>query len=121
MAQMQVLAESLPGYAPGGADPLRDHRIERFDFRQIVGAFDAARAAGFVGQWAMMDALLTAHLAGSDSEALGGDLAYRYGSDGSLAQVGLSAAQSILDAGGPAPQPLRSAAELGADPIKLAG
>jgi len=65
--------------------------------------------------------LLTAQLSGSDTESLGGDLAYRYGTTGNLAQVGLSAAQSILDAGGAAPQALRSPGELGADPTKLAG
>jgi len=35
-----------------------------------------------------MNTLLDAHLGGSDSEALGGDLAYRYGLSGSPAGLG---------------------------------
>jgi hypothetical protein len=48
----------------------------------------------------MMNALLDAHLGGSDGAALGGDLAYQYGKAGSLAGVGLAAAQSVLEATG---------------------
>jgi hypothetical protein len=45
-----------------------------------------------------MNGLLDAHLASSDSEALGGDLAYQYGHAGTLAGVGLSGAQQMIGA-----------------------
>jgi Ca2+-binding RTX toxin-like protein len=123
LVQLQFVAEAMAGFAAGGGDPLRDERIERFDFRPIAAAYDAGRAGGYAGQWAIMDALLAAHLAGSDDEALGGDLAYRYGMTGSLSDIGLAAAQSILaEPGfGTSPQALRPTAELGADPVRLAG
>jgi hypothetical protein len=45
-----------------------------------LSAFDAARAADpMIRRWAMMNALLELHLAGSDDAALGGDLAYQFG------------------------------------------
>jgi hypothetical protein len=44
----------------------------------------------------MTNALLDAHLAGSDTEALGGDLAYRYGLAGTLAGIGTGPAQAVL-------------------------
>ena len=86
VSNLQVIAEAMSDFAPGGADPLRDNKVELFDFSKIVQKFDAARAAssGNASHWAVMNSLLDAHLAGSDSEAIGGDLAYRYGLNGSL-------------------------------------
>ncbi|UUZ65419.1 hypothetical protein LP417_13335 [Polaromonas sp. P1-6] len=46
-----------------------------------------------------MNSLLDAHLQGSNTAALGGDLSYQYASTGSLAGIGLGAAQSSLAAG----------------------
>lgn len=36
------------------------------------------------------------HLTGSDSAALGGDLAYQYGKNGTLAGIGLTSAQGVI-------------------------
>jgi Ca2+-binding RTX toxin-like protein len=119
--QVQFIAEAMAGYAPGGADPLRDERIERFDFKALVAAFDAARGEEIAGQWAAMDALLDAHIGGSDTVALGGDLAYRYGLSGSFAGIGWSAAQAALAEPVLAPQALQATAAMAADPVKLGG
>ena len=71
--------------------------MERFDFLTLVQAFDAARAANAnITRWQMMDKLLTAHLAASDSEALGGDLAYQYNLNGTLAGIGWGKAQEVV-------------------------
>jgi hypothetical protein len=45
---------------------------------------------------ALTNALLAPHLSGSDTSALGGDLAYRYGQNGSLAGMGVAAAEETL-------------------------
>ncbi|MCX7893284.1 MAG: putative Ig domain-containing protein [Burkholderiales bacterium] len=121
--QLQVIAEAMPGFVRGRDDALRDQGVERFDLRAIVARFDAARAAGFKGKWAAMSALLDAHLGGSDAEALGGDLAYRYGLTGSLAAIGTTAARGILGAPafGALAQPLLAdAAALGEGTVRLA-
>jgi hypothetical protein len=44
----------------------------------------------------LTNALLDYHLSGSDTAALGGDLAYQYGKTGTLADVGVAAAQDIM-------------------------
>ena len=121
--EIQFVAEAMAGFARGGTDPLRDQTVERFDFRAIVDAFDAARAGGYAGRWAIMHALLDAHLAGSDDEALGGDLAVRYGVAGSLAGVALGAAQAVLadPAFGAAPQALGRASAQPDDGLRLSG
>jgi Ca2+-binding RTX toxin-like protein len=119
---LQVIAEVMQGYEPGGANALLDDRVERFDFGAIVDRFDADRAQQpLVGRWMMMNALLDAHLGGSDAAALGGDLAYQYGVNGSLAGIGLGAAQRIVgDAGfGRSTQTLLAPQALGEGSIKL--
>jgi len=94
---LQVIAEAMAGYSPGGADPLLDQKVEQFDFQGLVAAYDAARAADpLLDRWTLMNALLDAHLAGADDAALGGDLAYQYGLNGNLAGIATSAAQDVL-------------------------
>jgi hypothetical protein len=114
VATLQVIAEAMAGYDPAGTDPLLDHRVERFNFAAIVQAFDAARASQTVTRWQVVQKLLDAHIGGADAEALGGDLAYRYGAAGGLAGIGVDKATSILVATqfGSAPQPLQAPAEL---------
>jgi hypothetical protein len=123
LREVQFIAEAMAGFSPGGGDWLRDQPIERFDFRAIVDAFDAARAAGFTGQWAIVDTLAATQLAIPDSAALGGDLAYRYGTNAGLGSIGLGAAQSILAEPrfASSPQTLRPIDELIADPVRLIG
>jgi hypothetical protein len=102
--------------------PSADHAVEAFDFRALVSAFDAARAAArTMRSWALMNELLDAHLASSDDLAIGGDLAAQYALNGTLAGMGWSAARESVAAPdfGKAMQPLHSAAQLGADPVKL--
>ncbi|MGH8618703.1 MAG: putative Ig domain-containing protein [Burkholderiales bacterium] len=95
--RLQVVAEAMAGFDQAGADPLKDDKLETFDFKALVQKFDQARAANpAVNRWAVTNALLSAHLGGSDTEALGGDLAYRYGLTGTLAGIGIGSAQGIL-------------------------
>ena len=60
-------------------------------------------------------------LGGSDTEALGGELAYTYGTAGSLAGVAVSTAQELITAGSfGGKQTLRPRDELSAGAVKLA-
>ena len=94
---LQVLAEAMPGYSPTSPDPLLDNKVETFNFTALVAAFDAARAANQnLTSWNLMNGLLDAHLSGSDTAALGGDLAYQYGVAGTVAGIGFNPAQTEL-------------------------
>ena len=113
--KLQIVAEAMAGFSQGGTDPLHDQKIEQFDFAGLVQQFDAERAANpALTSWALANALAGFHLSGSDAAALGGDLAYLYGRDGSLSVVGITAAQAILSdaAFGVAPQGLKPPAAL---------
>jgi Ca2+-binding RTX toxin-like protein len=111
VARLQVFTEAMPGYDQHSADPLLNNKVEQFNFAALANAFDAA---GQVSGWALTNALLSAHLSGSDTEAIGGDLAYQYGKSGSLSGIGLAPAQDVINAPefGSSAQALRTPPEL---------
>lgn len=97
VARLQVHADATSAYDPASADPLRNRRIQVFDFQGIVAAFDAARTASpALGTWSAAEVLAAHHFGGSDIEAYGGALAYQYGSSGTFAGMSLPAVQSAL-------------------------
>ena len=119
---LQAFTETMTGYEPNSADPLLNKKIQQFDFQMLVDAFDQARAADpLLNRWALMNKLLDAHIAGSNTEALGGDLAYQYGLNESLAGIGIAPAQSILADPhfGSAPQTLQPLSALQQGPVRL--
>ena len=109
-------------YDAASADPLRNRQVEVFDFDRIVRNFDAARSADAANAsgWAVMNALLDAQVQGSDSAALGGDMSFQYATAGSLAGIGLGAAQAGLGAGTASWQVLKPRSELETGTVKLA-
>lgn len=96
VVNLQVIAESMTAFSLGGADALRDNKVENFNFANMVAAFDAE---GAIANWQLTDERLTAHLnAGSDTAAIGGDLAYQYGKNSNLTGMGLLNTQSVIAA-----------------------
>jgi Ca2+-binding RTX toxin-like protein len=94
---LQMIIDGTSDYVPGSADATRDNKVERFNFEGLVAAFDAARAATpALTTWALSNSLLAQYLAGSDTDAIGGDLAYRYGRFGNLNDISYSPAIGIL-------------------------
>ncbi len=115
VAKLQVMAEAMAGFVQGGSDALKNQKVENFNFAGLVGAFDAARSANSgLTSWALTNALSSFQLAGSDTAAMGGDLAYQYGRNGTLAGIGVTPALSTLsDANlGINPQALNTLASL---------
>lgn len=79
----------------GGANP-SGWNIDRFDFKALVQAFDAAKVANpKLTSWNLMNGMLDAHLENSGSMAIGGELAARYSSGGESA-ISLGTAQNAL-------------------------
>jgi hypothetical protein len=96
---LQVIADAMAAFDAESTDQLLSHKVQTFDFRGLVSAFDEAlsQSPGMTS-WALTNALLANHLAASDDAALGGDLAYWYGRNGSLAGISLQAAQQVIGA-----------------------
>jgi len=72
---LQVIMPGTAGYEENSGGDLFAHDIQGFDLNKLVERFNASGQ----NRWRLMDSLLDAHLEGSDSEALGGDIAYQYG------------------------------------------
>jgi trimeric autotransporter adhesin len=106
-------------YDPTSTDPTRNAQVEVFDFAKLARSYDAAARAGNAGSWSVMNSLLDAHLQGSDTAALGGDLSYQYAVAGSFSGIGLGAAQSALAAGSTEWQTLKPRSELEQGSIRL--
>ncbi len=98
---LQVVAEAMAGFNQAGSNALRDDSTERFNLNGLIGRFDQLRQSNpFLSQWAVAGALAQFHLGGSDTAAIGGDLAYRYGLDGTLAGSSAADAASLIGAAG---------------------
>jgi hypothetical protein len=97
LVTLQLVEAASKSYNPKSTDPLVNRKVETFDFGKLAGQFDAAVAANpKLTSWSLMDGLLSAHLAGSDGEAIGGDLAFYYGLNGGLAGIGLDVAVATV-------------------------
>ncbi|MBU0621029.1 MAG: hypothetical protein KJ795_04185 [Gammaproteobacteria bacterium] len=95
---LQVMADAMAAFDQNSADPLLNRCVQDFDFTAIVNAFDQARGASTTFMhWSATNTLLAAHLGGSDTDALGGDLAHQYGTNGSLTGMNLTAVQTALN------------------------
>ena len=122
VTRLQVIAEAMADFALGGSDPLKNEKAESFDFAGLVGAFDAARSANpGLSSWALASALGDFQAAGSNTAAIGGDLAYQYGRNGTLAGIGLTSALNVLsDVNlGSAPQTLNPLSGLQTGAVRL--
>jgi Ca2+-binding RTX toxin-like protein len=98
---LQIVLDATEEFDAGSADPLYNRRVQTFDFLGMVSAFDTARAATpGLTSWEITNALLAFHLSGADDMALGGDLAYWYGKNRTLAGISLQSAQQVIGAAG---------------------
>jgi Ca2+-binding RTX toxin-like protein len=94
---LQLMLDATQDFDSTSSDGLYNQRVQTFNFLGLVGAFDQTRAASpGVTSWDVTNALLQWHLRGSDDAALGGDLAYWYGSRRGLAGFSLQAAQEAI-------------------------
>jgi hypothetical protein len=102
IGRLQVVVDTTSDFAPGTGDVLRTSRLCVLDLVSLVNAFDAARAANpTLVNWTPTDTqFAAARLGSSDSAAIGGTLAYRYSTEGTLAQVGYSTAVADLSSSG---------------------
>lgn len=81
----------------GGTGTSFNKTFEIFDFKKIVGAFDAASSEDpSVVQWNIINALNSSHIDGSDDQALGGTIADIYAQANYL-EYYESAANVLLD------------------------
>lgn len=112
LARLQVFIEDEE-YSGSGSDPLRNERVQWFDFRGIADRVGSTVGSVLSGQQ-MAQALLDFHTGGSEDSAFGGDIAAYYHCTGSLQGMGRTFAHKVLDPSGlgVAAQPLRQISDL---------
>jgi Ca2+-binding RTX toxin-like protein len=78
--RLQMITASTGGdFDANSADKLVNRKVVIFDFLKIVQGFDTARVSNpALSQWSVTPSLNTAYLSGSNTQAMSGDLAYRY-------------------------------------------
>jgi hypothetical protein len=97
VSKLQLILDTTSDYDPTSTDPTLNKKIEQFDFVALASKFDQALVATpTLNSWALTHALASYQLNGSDTSALGGDLAYQYGKVGNLSGIGINATQAIL-------------------------
>lgn len=97
---LQVMTEG-GDYVAGSSNAITDHKVELFNFNGLVARFDAARAATpSLQSWNMASSLSQFSSGGSDSAAIGGDLAYQYALHGSLSALSAMPALTIIGSPG---------------------
>ncbi|WP_166871279.1 putative Ig domain-containing protein [Massilia mucilaginosa] len=115
VANLQMVIEGGSDYNATSANKLNNKKVEQFNFDGLVGAFDAARTATpAMTSWALSTSLLNFYLSGSDTAAIGGDLAYQYAGNGNLSSMSMLPAGALLSspAFGVSAQPLQAGSAL---------
>lgn len=94
---LQMIEADASDDEHGKSASMHDQQVETFDFLSLADKFDQARLANpNLRSWSLMNGLLDAYQGGSNDAALGGDLAYYYGTQGSLSGMSLATAQNTL-------------------------
>ncbi|MBK9160736.1 MAG: tandem-95 repeat protein [Nitrosomonadales bacterium] len=85
ISTLQVITEAMSGFDPNSSDPLLNRRVQQFDFVGLANRFEAAQTADpSITSWQLGPHLADFSLGGSDTAAIGGDMAYLYGKNGNL-------------------------------------
>lgn len=115
IANLQIVIEGTTDYDATSANAINNKKVEQFNFDGLVTAFDQARTANpALTSWSLSSSLLNFYLSGSDTAAIGGDLAYQYARNGNLSNISAGPAQAILGSSqfGVGSQNLRAISEL---------
>jgi Ca2+-binding RTX toxin-like protein len=98
ISTLQVIVGSAAGYDVQSSDPLLNKAVQQFDFVRLANQFEAALAADpNINTWQLAPHLADFYLGGSDVEAIGGDMAYLYGTEGSLDSLSEEELRAQLD------------------------
>jgi len=92
---LQVVIEGTRDYKPTSSNPMNSAKVVAFDFIGLVNAFDAARASG--KSFDVAANLPAYRLWNSDTDAIGGAIAYQYAKTGSLGTLTNEQMRAVLN------------------------
>lgn len=91
---LQIVIEGTRDYNASSTDPMKNKKIQTFDFLGLVAAFDAARAAGQT--FNVANNLANYRISGSDTDAIGGAIAYQYARTGTLGTLTYDQMRAVI-------------------------
>jgi VCBS repeat-containing protein len=95
---LQLIVAASADFQQNSTDQLRSSKVAVFDFVKLVNAFDRVGGSSSPGAdaWAIEGSALSAWVSGSNMQAIGGDLSWRYGMLGSFADMTLQQLRTNL-------------------------
>ncbi len=94
VSTLQIVIEGSRDYDVASTDPMRNQKIQTFDFLGLVADYDAA---GHPRNYDVAAALAAHRIGGSDTAAIGGSIAYEYALSGTLGTLTYSQMQSVIN------------------------
>jgi Ca2+-binding RTX toxin-like protein len=94
---LQVVTAASSDYQAASTDRMLNRQVVSFNFDLLVTQFDQARTATpSLTSWALASKLNAVYVSGSNTQAIGGDMAYRYGLTGSYGDLDATALRSRM-------------------------
>jgi Ca2+-binding RTX toxin-like protein len=98
LSVLQIVTSASSDFASASTDRMLNRRVVSFNFDTLTTQFDQARAATpSLTNWALASKLNAVYLTGSNTQAIGGDLTYRYGMTGSYGDLDATAVRGKLN------------------------
>jgi Ca2+-binding RTX toxin-like protein len=95
--QLQLVLDSTDDYRADADDIARRHKVAVFDFNSMVEQYGrACDALPGLDLWSVAAALTHHHQRGSDTMAIGGELAYHYAHHGNWTSLGMAGLSTAL-------------------------
>jgi Ca2+-binding RTX toxin-like protein len=95
VSTLQIVIEGTSNYNASSSNPMNNRKIQAFDFLGLVAAFDAA---GQPSNFSVANNLANYRLWGSDTDAIGGAVAYQYARTGSISSLTYDQMRAVISA-----------------------
>lgn len=95
ISTLQIVIEGTRDYKPTSNNPMNNQKIQVFDFQGLVAAFDAA---GRPSNFNVANNLANFRLWSSDTEAIGGAVAYQYARTNSISGLTYDQMRAVISA-----------------------
>jgi Ca2+-binding RTX toxin-like protein len=98
LTTLQVVTAATGGdFSASSTDRMKNKGVVNFNFEALVNKFDQARAANpTLTSWPLATQLDAFYSSGSNTQALGGNLAYRYATTGSYGDLGWAGVRAAM-------------------------
>lgn len=95
ISTLQIVIEGTQDYNPASPDPMHNRKVQWFNFQGLVAAWEAS---GFSSSFSVVANLPNYWIGSSDTDAIGGAIAYQYARTGSVSALTYDQMRSVIGA-----------------------